>query len=376
MLNRIMKKIMRIVMFVIIGVVVIGTFVFLWKKSQPEVPVYELVSPVLGKIEKKTVATGKVEPRDEVLIKPKISGIIEVLYKQAGQMVKAGEVLAKVKVIPEMGQLTSAESRVNVAKISLDQAKSDFDRQSMLYKKGVVSKDEFEKTDANYKKTIEELENAKESLLIVREGISSRSSTYSTTQIKATISGMILDVPVKVGSSVIQSNNFNEGTTIASIANMNDMIFRGKIDETEVGRVNKGMPITLTVGALQDKKFQAVLEYVSPKGVEENGAILFEIKAAAKIPDSVFVRAGYSANAEIILGKKDKVLTIPENTVEFSNDSAFVNVLTAEKPAQAFNRKFVKVGMSDGISIEVVSGVKIKDRLRGNKVEKIKEVKR
>jgi HlyD family secretion protein len=371
-----MKKIMRIVMFVIIGVVVIGTFVFLWKKSQPEVPVYELVSPVLGKIEKKTVATGKVEPRDEVLIKPKISGIIEVLYKQAGQMVKAGEVLAKVKVIPEMGQLTSAESRVNVAKISLDQAKSDYDRQASLYKKGVVSKDEFEKTDANYKKSIEELDNAKESLLIVREGISSRSSTYSTTQIKATISGMILDVPVKVGSSVIQSNNFNEGTTIASIANMNDMIFRGKIDETEVGRVNKGMPITLTVGALQDKKFQAVLEYVSPKGVEENGAILFEIKAAAKIPDSVFVRAGYSANAEIILGKKDKVLTIPENTVEFSNDSAFVNVLTTEKPAQAFKRKFVKVGMSDGISIEVVSGVKIKDRLRGNKVEKIKEVKR
>lgn len=366
---------MRIVLFVIIGLVVIGTFVFLWKKSQPEVQVFELVSPKIGTIEKKTVATGKVEPRDEVMIKPKISGIIEVLYKQAGQMVKAGDILAKVKVIPEMGQLTSAESRINMAKISLDQAKAEYDRQAALYKKGVVSKDDFEKTDANYKKSLEELDNAKESLKIIRDGITNRSSQYSTTQIKATISGMILDVPVKVGSSVIQSNNFNEGTTIASIANMSDMIFKGKIDETEVGRVNKGMPITLTIGALQDKKFQATLEYVSPKGIEENGAILFEIKAAAKIPDSVFVRAGYSANAEIILDKKSKVMVVPENTVEFNNDSAFVYVLKQEKPAQTFTRKFVKVGMSDGISIEVIKGVSLKDRLRGNKVEAIKERK-
>lgn len=367
---------MRIVLLALVGVVVIGVFYFLWKKSQPEVQVFELISPKIDTIEKKTVATGKVEPRDEVLIKPKISGIIEVLYKEAGQMIKAGDVIAKVKVIPEMGQLTAAESRVNVAKISLDQAKSEYDRQVSLFKKGVVSKDDFEKIDANYKKAMEELENSKESLLIVRDGIASRSSQYSTTQIKATISGMILDIPVKVGSSVIQSNNFNEGTTIASIANMGDMIFRGKIDETEVGRVNKGMPITLTVGALQDKKFKAVLEYVSPKGVEENGAILFEIKAAAKIPDSVFVRAGYSANAEITLGKKEKVIVVPENTVEFNNDSAFVNVLKEEKPIQIFTRKFVKVGMSNGISIEVIKGVTLKDRLRGNKVEKIAERKR
>lgn len=362
---------MRIVLLALVGMIVIGVFYFLWKKSQPEVQVFELISPKIDTIEKKTVATGKVEPRDEVLIKPKISGIIEVLYKEAGQMIKSGEVIAKVKVIPEMGQLTAAESRVNMAKISLDQTKSEYDRQITLFKKGVVSKDEFEKIDANYKKAIEELDNAKESLLIVRDGIASRSSKYSTTQIKATISGMILDIPVKVGSSVIQSNNFNEGTTIASIANMSDMIFRGKIDETEVGRVNKGMPITLTVGALQDKKFNAVLEYVSPKGVEENGAILFEIKAAAKIPDSVFVRAGYSANAEITLGKKEKVMIIPENTVEFSNDSAFVNVLKEEKPVQTFTRKFVKVGMSNGISIEVIRGITLKDRLRGNKIEKI-----
>lgn len=371
-----MKKIIRIVLFALLGVVVIGTFAFLWKKSQPAVEVFEIISPKIGTIEKKTVATGKVEPRDEVLIKPQISGIVEVVYKIAGQMVKSGDIIAKVKVIPEMGMLSSAESRVNVANISLDQAKSEHDRQSSLYKKGIVSKDEFEKVDANYRKSQEELESAKESLQILREGISKRSTKYSTTQIKATISGMILDIPIKVGSSVIQSNNFNEGTTIAAIANMGDMIFKGKIDETEVGRVSKGMQITLTIGALQEKKFKAVLEYISPKGVEENGAILFEIKAAAKIPDSVFVRAGYSANAEIVLGKKEKVLNVPENTVEFSHDSAFVNVLTAEKPIQSFTRKYVKVGMSDGISIEVTSGLKIKDRLRGNKVEKIPEQKK
>ncbi|MDD2799237.1 MAG: efflux RND transporter periplasmic adaptor subunit [Bacteroidales bacterium] len=371
-----MKKFFRNLLIVLVGAIVLGVLYFLWKKSQPEVAVYELVSPKIGNIEKKTVATGKVEPRDEIMIKPQISGIIEMLYKEAGQMVKAGEILAKVKVIPEMGQLTSAESRLNVSQISLDQSKSEYDRQFALFQKGVISKDDFEKVDSNYKKAKEELANAKESLQIIRDGISQRSAKYSTTQIKATISGMILDIPVKVGSSVIQSNNFNEGTTIASIANMGDMIFKGKIDETEVGRVTEKMPITLTIGALQDKKFSAILEYVSPKGVEENGAILFEIKAAAKIPDSVFVRAGYSANAEIILGKKEKVIIIPENTVEFSHDSAFVNVLKEEKPVQTYTKKFVKVGMSDGISIEVVSGIKLKDKLRGNKVEKVKEIKK
>lgn len=370
------KKILRFILFGLLGVVVISTFVYLWKKSQPEVSVYEIISPKIGNIEKKTVATGKVEPRDEVMIKPQISGIVEKLYKQPGEKVKAGDIIAKVKVIPEMGQLTSAESRLNLAQISADQLKLEYDRQSALYKKGIVSSDDFEKTDANYKKAKEEVASAQEALQIIKEGISKRSAKYSTTQIKATITGMILDIPIKVGSSVIQSNNFNEGTTIASIANMGDMIFKGKIDETEVGRVKEQMPITLTIGALQDQRFNATLEYVSPKGVEENGAILFEIKAAAKIPSGVFVRAGYSANAEIILGKKEKVIMVPENTVEFVKDSAFVNVLKSEKPEQTFQRKLIKVGMSDGISIEVVSGLTLKDKVRGNKVEKIAEVKK
>jgi RND family efflux transporter, MFP subunit len=367
-----MKKVFRILLIVIIAAAFIGIFVFLWKKSQPAKEVFEIVKPKIGNVEKKTVATGKVEPRNEVLIKPQISGIVAEIYKKAGDMVKVGEVIAKVKVIPEMGALTSAESRVNVAAISKDQAKADYDRQNILFKKGIISKDDFEKVDATYKKAMEEFENAKESLQIVRDGISKRSAKYSTTQLKATISGMILDIPIKVGNSVIQANNFNEGTTIASVADMGNMIFKGKIDETEVGRVREGMPISLTIGALQDKRFDAVLEYVSPKGVEENGAILFEIKAAAKIPSGVFVRAGYSANAEIILGKREKVMIIPESTVEFSHDSAFVNILKEEKPEQKFEKKNIKIGMSDGINLEVVSGLTMKDKLRGNKIEKLK----
>lgn len=365
-----MKKYVRFAFIALFGVILIWTFVFLWKKSRPEKVVYEIVTPVTGTIEKKTVATGKVEPRDEVLIKPQISGIVSEVYKEAGQSVKAGDVIAKVKVIPEMGTLNAAESRVNVAKISLAQTKSEFERTQQLYDGKVISKEEYEKKYTELKKAEEEAQNAQDNLEIVKDGIAKRSSQASNTLIRSTITGMILDVPIKVGNSVIQSNNFNDGTTIASIADMGNMIFKGKIDETEVGRIREGMPLTLSVGALQDVKFNAVLEYISPKGVEENGAILFEIKAAATIPDSVFVRAGYSANAEIILDKKQDVLTIPESAVEFRQDSSFVEVITAEQPEQTFEKRAVKLGLSDGIKIQVIEGITASDKIRGGKISK------
>lgn len=365
-----MRKYVRFAFIALFGVILIWTFVFLWKKSRPEKVVYEVVTPVTGTIEKKTVATGKVEPRDEVLIKPQISGIVSEVYKEAGQSVKAGDVIAKVKVIPEMGTLNAAESRVTVAKISLAQTKSEFDRTQQLYDGKVISKEEYEKKYTELKKAEEEAQNAQDNLEIVKDGIAKRSSQASNTLIRSTITGMILDVPIKVGNSVIQSNNFNDGTTIASIADMGNMIFKGKIDETEVGRIREGMPLTLSVGALQDVKFNAVLEYISPKGVEENGAILFEIKAAATIPDSVFVRAGYSANAEIILDKKQDVLTIPESAVEFRQDSSFVEVITAEQPEQTFEKRAVKLGLSDGINIQVIEGITASDKIRGGKVSK------
>ena len=368
--NRLVKKIKRIVLLSVVGLAVVGTFVFLWKKAQPEVIEYEIVTPERGTVETKTVATGNVEPRYEILIKPQISGIISEVLKEAGQRVTEGEIIAKVKVIPEMGQLNSAESRVNVARISLDQVESTHRRDEQLFKQGILTAEEFDVSKANYRKAKEELANAQSALEIVRDGISRNTRSSSTTQIRSTITGMILNVPIKVGNSVIQSNSFNDGTTIASVANMNDMIFRGNVDETEIGKIREGMPIKLTVGALGTRTFDAVLEYVSPKGEEKNGAIQFEIKAAVSLPDTSFVRAGYSANAEIVLERAANVLTIPESTVEFHGDTAFVQVVKQEKPKQIFEKRQIKTGLSDGIKIEVKEGLTEKDKIRGAAISK------
>lgn len=368
--NRLVKKIKRIVLLSVVGLAVVGTFVFLWKKAQPEVTEYEIVTPERGTVETKTVATGNVEPRYEILIKPQISGIISEVLKEAGQRVTEGEIIAKVKVIPEMGQLNSAESRVNVARISLEQVESTHRRDEQLFKQGILTAEEFDVSKANYRKAKEELANAQSALEIVRDGISRNTRSSSTTQIRSTITGMILNVPIKVGNSVIQSNSFNDGTTIASVANMNDMIFRGNVDETEIGKIREGMPIKLTVGALGTRTFDAVLEYVSPKGEEKNGAIQFEIKAAVSLPDTSFVRAGYSANAEIVLERAENVLTIPESTVEFHGDTAFVQVVKQEKPKQIFEKRQIKTGLSDGIKIEVKEGLTEKDKIRGAAISK------
>ena len=370
MRNRLVKKIMRIVLLSFVGLLVLSTFIFLWKKAQPAVTEYEIVTPEMGTVETKTVATGHVEPRYEVLIKPQISGIISELMKEAGQKVTAGEIIARVKVIPEMVQLNSAESRVNVADISLKQIESTFKRDEQLFNQGIMTAEEYDVSKANYMKAKEEYANAQNALEIVRDGIAKNSKVSSTTQIRSTITGMILHVPVKVGNSVIQSNNFNEGTTIASVANMNDMIFRGNVDETEIGKINEGMPIKLTIGALESQTFHAVLEYVSPKGEEKNGAIQFEIKAAVSLPDTAFVRAGYSANAEIVLKRAENVLTIPESTVEFHGDSAFVQLVKQEEPTQVFERHPIKTGLSDGIKIEVKEGLTSSDKIRGAAVNK------
>lgn len=363
------KKILKIILFVILGLIVLGTFYFLYQKSQPKKIVYEIVTPETGDLENTSVATGKVSPRDEILIKPQISGIVSEVLKEAGDFVKVGDIIATVKVVPDVSQLNAAESRVSVAQINLNQIKAEYDRQKELFSKGVIAKEEMDKSDADYKKAQEELENSKDNLDIIKTGISKKTAQYSNTQIRSTITGMILDVPIKAGNSVIQANTFNDGTTIASVANMSDMIFIGKIDETEVGRVHVGMPIKLSIGAIENQKFDANLEYIAPKGVEENGAILFEIKAAASIPDTVMVRAGYSANAEIVLAKAEKVLTIPESTVTFSNDSAYVYLLKdSTNQTQLFEKKNIKLGLSNGIKVEVKSGLDTNNKVRGNEI--------
>lgn len=360
-----MKKFLKITLLVILTAGIIGTFVFLWMKSRPKVVVYETVTAEVADLQKTTVATGKVEPRDEILIKPQISGIIDEVYKEAGQSIRKGEVIAKVKVIPELGQVNSAESRVRLAEINEKQAQTDFDRIDKLFNDKLISREEFEKSEVALKQARVEVQTAKDALEIIKEGITKNSASLSSTLIRSTIDGLILDVPVKAGNSVIMSNTFNDGTTIATVANMNDLIFKGKIDETEVGRIHEGMPVKLTIGALQNLTFDAILEYISPKGVEENGANQFEIKAAVSVPDSVQIRSGYSANAEIVLQRAQQALAVPESVIEFSGDSTFVYIMTDSVPEQKFKRTQVTAGMSDGIKIEVKSGVTVQDKIRG-----------
>ena len=363
-----MKKYSKLIMAALIAVVFIGTFVFLYQKSQPKPVVYSEFTPKVTDISKVTVITGKIEPRDEVSVKPQISGIITHLYKQAGDMVSAGEVIAKVKVIPDMGQLSSAEARVRLAGINLKQAQVDFDREESLYRQRLVSEEEYDKQKQALSQAREEMAAAQDALEVVRDGVSKSNANASSTLIRSTISGLILDVPVKVGNTVVLSNTFNDGTTIATVANMNDLIFRGNIDETEVGRLVEGMPMKITVGALQDLRFDAVLEYVSPKAVENNGANQFEVKAAVTAVRDGKIRSGYSANAEIVLAKAEGVLSVPESAIEFSGDSTFVYVVGGAGEQKTYRRTQVVTGLSDGVNIEIKSGITTKDKVRGPQV--------
>lgn len=363
-----MKKYSKLIMAALIAVVFIGTFVFLYQKSQPKPVVYSEFTPKVTDISKVTVITGKIEPRDEVSVKPQISGIITHLYKQAGDMVSAGEVIAKVKVIPDMGQLSSAEARVRLAGINLKQAQVDFDREESLYRQRLVSEEEYDKQKQALSQAREEMAAAQDALEVVRDGVSKSNANASSTLIRSTISGLILDVPVKVGNTVVLSNTFNDGTTIATVANMNDLIFRGNIDETEVGRLVEGMPMKITVGALQDLRFDAVLEYVSPKAVENNGANQFEVKAAVTAVRDRKIRSGYSANAEIVLAKAEGVLSVPESAIEFSGDSTFVYVVGGTGEQKTYRRTHVVTGLSDGVNIEIKSGITTKDKVRGPQV--------
>ncbi len=367
-----MKKFLKIFAAVAFGALLAGTFWFLWRKTRPVKFTYAIVQPKADTLRQYVVATGKVEPRDEVLIKPQISGIVSEVRKEAGQVVRKGEVIATVKVVPEMGQLSSAESRVSLAELSLGQTRRENDRTEALHARGVVSDEEAEQSRTALLRAEEELQNAREGLEIVKNGISSRFKELSNTQIRSTIDGMILDIPVKVGNSVIQANTFNDGTTIATVADMSDMLFQGKVDETDVGKLHEAMPVKLTIGALQNVELDARLEYVSPKATEENGVIMFEVKAAVKIPEDIFVRAGYSANANILTESRENVLTLPESTLEFEDGKTYVQVLTGPEDAedQTFERREVGTGLSNGIDIEITEGIAADEKVRGTRQEK------
>ncbi len=361
-------KYSKLIIAVIVALIFIGTFVFLYQKSQPEPVVYNEFTTKMGDVSKTTLITGKIEPRNEVNVKPQISGIITDIYKEAGDIVKAGEVIAKVKVIPDMSQLSSAESRVRLAEINAKQAQVDYDRDKVLFDKHLITAESFDKVSQTLHQAQEEVKAATDALEVVRDGVSKSNASASSTLIRSTISGVILDIPVKVGNTVILSNTFNDGTTIATLANMKDLIFRGNIDETEVGQLSIGVPMKITIGALQDVKLSASLEYISPKAVENNGANQFEIKAAIDVKGAKELRSGYSANAEIVLQTAKNVLTIPESAVEFSGDSTFVYLVKGKGEQKTYERHPVTIGISDGVNIEIKKGLSSKDVVRGPQV--------
>lgn len=362
-----MKKYGKVLVFMAFVLVLVAIFVFLYIQTKPEEILYEKVSPVVKDIDKMTVVTGKIVPRDEINVKPQISGIITEVFKEPGESVKEGEVIAKVKVIPEMSSLSSAQSRVRLSEINLNQAQINLDREQELFDKLLISREEYEKVLQARDQAKAEYDAAVDALEVIRDGVSSSNASSSSTLIRSTISGLVLDVPVKVGNSVILSNTFNDGTTIAVVADMNDLIFDGKIDETEVGRLKEGMPVTITVGALKDLSFEAVLEYISPKANENNGTNEFQIKAAVTVPSDVKMRSGYSANATIVLERAEGVLTIPESTLEFAGDTVYVNVLGDD---DEYHRRDISTGISNGIDIEVKSGITKDDVLKGNRIYK------
>ena len=362
-----MKKAFKWIFVGLLVVGVLGTFFFLWKRQQPAPVQYESLRVEKRNLEKQTIVTGKVEPRDEVAIKAQISGIIAELYKEPGQKVQVGEPIARIKVVPEMEAVTTAESRLRVAEHSLRTVQQVFQRDSALFAANVISQEDYDNSFLNLVKAQEELQSAKDNLSIVKEGVAS-SGDKGNTIVRSTVAGTILDIPVKVGNSVIKANTLNDGTTIASVADMSDMLFVGQIDETEVGKLHEGMRMELIIGALNDQRFDAVLEYISPKGTESNGTMKFEIKGAAKIPDSVIIRSGYSANAQIILDSRTQVLTLDEAAVHITPDSTYV-LLAADSTAKVVNKVLVETGMSDGIYIEITSGLTEGQTVRGNAIE-------
>ena len=363
-----MKKFFNYLRWSLLALIFIGTFVFLAQKNKKKAIEYEEFTVAKADIFRTTVVTGKIQARNEVNIKPQINGIISELFKEPGQSVQAGEVIARLSVIPEMSSLSAAQSRLRLAQINLEQEQVNYNREKELYDKKLVSAEEYEKSLQALRQAQEEMSAAEDALQVVKTGVSKSNAKSSSTLVRSTVSGLILDIPVKVGNSVIQANTMNDGTTVATVANMKDLIFDGSVDETEVGGLKEGMHLSITIGALQDLKFDATLEFIAPKAVEDNGANTFEIKAAVRIPEGQTIRSGYGANAEITLNEAKGVLSVPESALEFDNDSSFVYLVKGEGN---YERTAVQTGLSDGVKIEIKGGLSEGDKVRGP--EKVEE---
>jgi HlyD family secretion protein len=372
-----MKRTTTVIILFVIVAAFSTALIYLWQKNQEDPITYTTETASNQTIVVKTMATGSIVPKEEILIKPNISGVVEEVFIEAGEYVKSGDLIAKIRVIPNVSSLTSAKNSISsnqtalqTAEINFKTQQSIYDRQKALFDKGVVSANDFDAVNNTYLQAKQSVEQAKINLFqarqnydIIKTGTTSGLGNIAQTQVRATVSGMVLDVPIKEGNQVIEANNFNEGTSIASLADIKKMIFEGKIDESEVGKIKEGLPLEITVGAIENIKFDAILDYIAPKGVAENGAIQFSIKGTLKNIDSTFIRAGLSANASIILEKAENVLAIKEALVQYDSKTQkpFVEVETGN---QEFERRDVQLGISDGIYVEVKDGITRDDNIK------------
>ena len=356
-----MKKALTVLLGLFLLSFFAGTVYYLYSKSEETPTLYKTQKAERTTILSKTVATGSVIPRKEVEIKPQVSGVVDELFVEPGQVVRSGDLIARIRIIPNMVELSGAETRVNRAQIELENANLDLERNQKLAEEGIVARAELQQFELAHNSAKEEVAAAIDNLELIRKGTRAKAGETTNTLVAATIGGMVLEVPLEEGDFVIESNTFNNGTTIATIADMDELIFEGKVDESEVGKLKPGMNLLLTIGAIEGRQFEAKLEHIAPKGVEENGAIQFEIRAALEQPEDALVRANYSANADIVLDRRDDVLAINEGLLQFEGEQPFVEV---EVAPQRFEKRNVETGLSDGIHIEVTNGLTEQDTIK------------
>ena len=366
---------MKILKYIGIALLICGVLfaaAYFIKTNNKSAIEYETETAIITSIERKTVVTGKVIPEDEVEIKPQIQGIIETLFVEEGDLVNTGDLLARIKVVPNEQNLNAAQGRLANSKIVLKNAKIDYDRSKDLFSKGIISKQEFENSELRYSQSKQDIANATSDLQIIRSG-SAGGAASANTNIRATVPGTILEIPVEEGFQVIASNSFNAGTTIATIADLNKMIFEGKVDEAEVGKLKVDMPLEVNLGAIEDQSLEAKLKFIAPKGNEEQGAVQFIIEADLFLNDSIFVRAGYSANASLVLERKDSIMAIPESLLQFDRETEkpYVEISLGE---QTFEKRDIEIGISDGVNVEIISGLTKEDLIKvWNKTEPVKK---
>ncbi len=346
------RMLVRVVLLFLVLALLGGGLYFLIKRNDIPEEVYETRTVSTDIIIKKAVATGAIEPRREVTIKSRVSGVVETLYLEAGETVEREALIAKIRIVPDAVTLNSAQARVDTARIGTENARRELDRRKDLLQDNVISKDEFARYQYEFDIKREEEASARSNLRLIREGGSGEAGTVSS-EIRSTVRGTILQVPVKEGETVTETNNFNEGTTIASVADMTDMIFTGTVDESEVGRIEEGMALVISIGAIENETFEGELEFISPKGDRAEGTVQFGIRAAIKQNPERQIRAGYSANADIVLDRRDDVLTLDEAALVFEDDKTYVLI----REGEGFEKTEVQTGLSDGLKIEIVEGV-------------------